>query len=106
LRGHAARGHARWLRQERTLISPSGMVSYSGKLISEWKGNIFTGGLSSKALIRLVLDNDRVVGEEHLLGDRKERIREVVEGPDGSLYLLTDDDDGKLLRVSPRNSGQ
>jgi glucose/arabinose dehydrogenase len=83
------------------VISPSGMIVYSGKLIPEWTGNVFTGGLSSKALIRLVLDHDRVVGEEHLLTDRKARMRDVVEGPDGAIYLLTDDDDGKLLKVTP-----
>jgi aldose sugar dehydrogenase len=87
------------------VISPSGMMVYSGALIPEWKGNFFTGGLSSKALIRLVLRNDRVVGEERLLTDRGERIREVVEGPDGAVYLLTDDDDGKLLRLAPASSG-
>jgi glucose/arabinose dehydrogenase len=77
------------------------MTIYSGALLPEWKGNIFTGGLSSKALIRLVLSDDRVVGEEHLLKDLDARIREVVEGPDGALYLLTDESDGKLLRLAP-----
>jgi glucose/arabinose dehydrogenase len=81
------------------VISPSGMTIYSGKLIKEWKDNVFIGGLSSKALVRLVLKNDKVVGEERLLTDRGARIREVVEGPDGALYLLTDGDDAKLLRV-------
>jgi aldose sugar dehydrogenase len=83
------------------VISPSGMTIYSGALLPEWKGNVFTGGLSSKALIRLVLTDDRVVGEEHLLKDLDARIREVVEGPDGALYLLTDESDGKLLRLAP-----
>ncbi len=83
------------------VISPSGMTIYSGALVPEWRGNIFTGGLSSKALVRLVLSNDRVVGEERLLKDLDARIREVVEGPDGALYLLTDESDGKLLRLAP-----
>lgn len=83
------------------VISPSGMTIYSGELFPEWKGNIFIGGLSSKALVRLVLKNDRVAGEERMLIDRKERIREVVQGPEGSLYLLTDDGDGKLLQLVP-----
>jgi aldose sugar dehydrogenase len=83
------------------VISPSGMAIYSGALVPEWKGNFFIGGLSSKALIRLVVEQDRVVGEEHLLKDVGARIREVVEGPDGALYVLTDDDDGKLLAVGP-----
>jgi glucose/arabinose dehydrogenase len=82
------------------VISPSGMAIYSGKLIKEWKGNIFIGGLSSKALVRLVLENDKVVGEERLLTDRGARIREVVEGPEGALYMLTDADDGELLKLS------
>jgi glucose/arabinose dehydrogenase len=83
------------------VISPSGMTIYSGNLFPEWKGNIFIGGLSSKALVRLVLKGDRVIGEEQLLTDRKDRIREVVQGPEGALYLLTDDGDGKLLKILP-----
>ena len=83
------------------VISPSGMTIYSGELFPEWKGNVFIGGLSSQALVRLVLQNDRVVGEERLLTERRERIREVVQGPDGALYLLTDESNGKLLRVTP-----
>jgi glucose/arabinose dehydrogenase len=85
------------------VISPSGLTIYSGDLFPEWKGNFFIGGLSSTALVRLVLEGDRVVGEERLLMDRKERIREVVQGPDGALYLLTDDEDGALLKVTPRD---
>jgi aldose sugar dehydrogenase len=84
------------------VISPSGMVIYSGAAFPEWKGNIFIGSLSKKALVRLVVENDRVVGEEHLLTDDvDERIREVVEGPDGALYVLTDESDGKLLVLRP-----
>ncbi|KAB7648966.1 PQQ-dependent sugar dehydrogenase [Polymorphobacter fuscus] len=83
------------------VISPSGMTIYSGSLLPEWRGNVFIGGLSSKALVRLVLKEGRVAGEERLLTDRGERIRDVVQGPDGALYLLTDDADGKLLRVAP-----
>jgi glucose/arabinose dehydrogenase len=86
------------------VISPSGLTIYSGDLFPEWKGNFFIGGLSSQALVRLVLEGDRVVGEERLLTDREERIREVVQGPDGALYLLTDDEDGALLKVTPRGA--
>jgi glucose/arabinose dehydrogenase len=86
------------------VISPSGLTIYSGELFPEWKGNLFIGGLSSKALVRLVLENDRVVGEERLLMERGDRIREVVQGPEGALYLLTDDDDGKLLKLTPDRS--
>ena len=84
------------------VISPSGMTIYSGKLFPEWRGNVFVGGLSSKALVRLVMNGDRVAGEERLLTERGARIREVVEGPDGALYLLTDARNGSLLRVAPR----
>ena len=87
------------------VISPSGMTIYSGDLIPEWKGNFFIGGLSAKALVRLVLENDRVVGEERLLMDRDARIRDVVQGPEGALYLLTDEDDGELLKLTPRRAG-
>jgi glucose/arabinose dehydrogenase len=84
------------------VISPSGMILYTADLVPEWHGNFFVGGLSSRALVRLVVEGDRVVGEERLLRDLGARIREVVQGPDGALYLLTDDTDGKLLKVTPR----
>jgi glucose/arabinose dehydrogenase len=84
------------------VISPSGMTIYSGRMFPEWRGNVFIGGLSSKALVRLVMNGDRVVGEERLLTERGERIREVVQGPDGALYVLTDRAGGKLLRITPR----
>lgn len=82
------------------VISPGSLAIYSGQLFPEWKGNFFVAGLSSKALIRLTLEGDRVTGEERLLTDRKERIREVVQGPEGALYLLTDGDNGKLLKIT------
>lgn len=84
------------------VISPSGMAIYTGALFPEWRNNVFIGGLSSKALVRLVTNGERVVGEERLLTERGERIREVVQGPDGALYLLTDAENGKLLKVTPR----
>jgi glucose/arabinose dehydrogenase len=82
------------------VISPSGMIFYSGGMFPEWKGNILVGGLSSKALVRLVLDGDRVVGEERLLTDRNARIRDVAQGPDGAIYVITDDSNGRLLRIA------
>ena len=83
------------------VISPSGLTIYSGALFPEWKGDFFVGGLSSTALVRLKLKDDRVIGEERLLHDRGQRIREVVQGPEGALYLLTDEEDGKLLKLTP-----
>jgi glucose/arabinose dehydrogenase len=83
------------------VIGPSGMIFYSGKAMPEFKGNILAGGLRAQALVRLALKGDKVVGEERLLTSRRERIRDVVEGPAGELYLLTDDPEGKLLKVTP-----
>lgn len=82
-------------------IAPSGMAFYTGDLIPEWKGSLFVGALRGQALHRLVLDGDRVVGEEALLGDLGERIRDVRAGPDGALWLLTDDPRGVVQRVVP-----
>ncbi|KFE64413.1 PQQ-dependent sugar dehydrogenase [Hyalangium minutum] len=84
------------------VISPSGMTLYTGELFPEWRDNIFIGALSGQALVRLMMKNDRVVGEERLLTNLGARIREVVQGPEGALYLLTDDANGKLLKLTPR----
>jgi len=83
------------------VISPSSLMFYSGDLFPQWKGNAFVTSLSQAHLVRLVLDGDRVVGEERLLADRKERLRLVRQAPDGALYVLTDGPKGKLLRVTP-----
>jgi glucose/arabinose dehydrogenase len=83
------------------VISPGALSIYNGDLFPEWKGNFFIAGLSSKALVRLVLDEDRVVGEERLLTDRDARMRDVVQGPDEALYVLTDGKDGMLLKLTP-----
>ncbi len=84
------------------VIAPASLTIYSGKMFPEWRGDFLIGGLASTALVRLVVRGDRVVGEERLLIDRHERIRDAVEGPDGSVWIVTDDDPGKLLRVSAR----
>jgi len=84
------------------VIAPSGLAIYRGDLFPEWRGNFLIGGLGVKALVRLVLTGDRVTGEERLLTARGERIRDVVEGPDGALWLLTDDANGKLLKLTPK----
>lgn len=83
------------------VISPGALTIYSGELFPEWRGNFLIAGLSSKALIRLALKDDRVVGEERLLTDRTTRMREVVQGPDGAVYLLTDGGSAKILKLTP-----
>lgn len=82
-------------------IAPSGMAFYTGDDFSEWQGDLFVGALKMQKLVRLELDGREVVGEEDLLADLGERIRAVNMGPDGHLWLLTDDADGKVLKVVP-----
>ena len=82
-------------------IAPSGMAFYTGNLFPEWAGNLFVGALRGQALHRLVLGGETVVGEEVLLRDVGERIRDVRSGPDGALWLLTDDPAGRVLRIVP-----
>lgn len=84
------------------VIAPSGMQVYSGSSFQEWKGNIFVGGLVSKRLVRLIIKDNKVIGEEHLLTDRGKRIRDVKQGQDGFLYIVTDETNGELLRISPK----
>jgi glucose/arabinose dehydrogenase len=84
-------------------IAPSGMTFYSGDRFPEWRGNLFIGSLKFELLVRLELDREQVVNEEHLLIGAFGRIRDVREGPDGFLYLLTDERDGKLIRLEPAN---
>jgi glucose/arabinose dehydrogenase len=84
------------------VIAPSGLAIYSGDLFPTWKGSIFVGALRQQRLVRLTVENDRVVGEEHLLANGGDRIRDVKQGPDGALYLLTDADRGKLLKLVPK----
>ena len=82
-------------------VSPavSGLAFYTAERMPAWRNSVFLGALAKACLIRLELDGDRIVGEERLLGERNERIRDVRQGPDGYLYVLTDADNGKLLRV-------
>jgi glucose/arabinose dehydrogenase len=83
-------------------IATSGLLFYTGNRFPDWRGSAFVGGLKSKQLSRLELDGDRVVHEEVLLrGVIDQRIRDVVQGPDGSIYLLTDETNGRLLRIEP-----
>ncbi|MBV9348797.1 MAG: PQQ-dependent sugar dehydrogenase [Pseudolabrys sp.] len=82
-------------------IAPSGMAFYTGDLFPRWKGNLFIGALAGQMLVRLTLDGDKVTGEERLLTELRERIRDVRQGPDGALYLLTDSAQGRILRITP-----
>jgi glucose/arabinose dehydrogenase len=82
-------------------IGTSGLALYKGDLFKDWQGNLLAGGLSGAVLERLILDGDQVAGVEHLLAGRGDRIRDVRMAPDGSVYVLTDDADGKLLRLTP-----
>jgi aldose sugar dehydrogenase len=82
-------------------IAPSGMAFYTGDLIPGWKGSLINGALKFELLSRLTLDGDKAVKEERLLQGLHERIRDVRQGPDGALYLLTDNSTGRILRVAP-----
>lgn len=84
-------------------IAPSGMTFYTGNRLPEWKGNLFVGSLVQQHLRRLVLDGNTVVSQENMFSELQERIRDVRQGPDGYLYLLTDNDNGRLLRIEPVN---
>jgi len=83
-------------------VAPAGIAFYTGRLFPAWNGDLFVATLVGRALVRLVLNNDRVVGEERLLTELNTRIRGVNEGPDGALYVLTDGANGKILRLSPK----
>jgi glucose/arabinose dehydrogenase len=87
------------------VIAPSGMVFYTGKLFPAWKGNLFIGGMASTNLVRLTVKGDHVVDEERLLTDlqpARERIRDVRQGPDGALYMVTDNKAGRVLKLVPK----
>jgi aldose sugar dehydrogenase len=82
-------------------IATSGLAFYSGSSIPEWKGNVFVGGMKVGELARLELRDGKVVDEERLfVRELEKRIRAVVNGPDGALYLITDEEDGQLIRVT------
>lgn len=83
-------------------IATSGLALYTGDLFKGWKGNILAGGLAAGVVERLVLENGQVTAVEPLLADRGDRVRDVRQGPDGAVYVLTDESNGKLLRLSPK----
>ena len=82
------------------VIAPSGLAFYTGNLFPQWKGSVFVGALRGQMLDRLTLAGDKVVAEEPLLVDLHSRIRDVRIGPEGAVYVLTDD--GKLLKLTPK----
>lgn len=83
-------------------IAPSGLLFYTGELFPEWRGDLFVGAMAGKHLVRLVLEDQRVQHEEKLLVELEQRIRDVRQGPEGALYLLTAEDEGRVLRLTPR----
>ena len=85
------------------VIAPSGAQFYTGTAFPAWRGSLFIGGLREMRLVRLMIQGDRVTGEEHLLTDRRKRIRDVRQGPDGALYVVTDEDSAELWRIAPRS---
>ncbi len=84
-----------------TSIAPSGLAFYDGDRFPRWRGDLFVGALREQMLVRLRFDGTRLVEEEHLLKEELGRIRDVRSGPDGYLYLLTDQRRGKLVRLEP-----
>jgi glucose/arabinose dehydrogenase len=85
-------------------ISPSGLDFYDGDLLPAWQGDLLSGGLSGRVLVRLDMEGNAVVGEERLFEGQLGRIRDVRVGPDGAIYLLTDEDNGRLIRVAPEGN--
>lgn len=84
------------------VIAPGGMTVYDGAMFPDWRGDLLVAALKEKHIARLVLDGNRVVGEERLLTDLGERVRDIAVGPDGSVWAITDETDGKLVRLAAR----
>ena len=82
-------------------ISPSGLAIYDGTAFPAWRGSVFAGALSAELLVRLEIEGGKAVAEERLFAELEERIRDVRQGPDGLLYLLTDHPEGAILRLEP-----
>lgn len=102
IHGSTARdGMAQPLKYWVPSIAPSGLAFYTGNLFPKWTGSLFTGALAGRMLVRLQLNGTTVTSEERLLPNLNERIRDVRQGPDGALWLLTDSSAGRILRVSP-----
>ena len=99
--GTAKPGMAQPLLQWTPSIAPSGMAFYTGERFPKWKDNLFVGALAGQMLVRLQLDGERIVHQERLLEEAIGRIRDVRNGPDGLLYLLTDSPRGRIIRLEP-----
>jgi glucose/arabinose dehydrogenase len=84
------------------VIAPSGMFFYTGNLFPEWRNSLFIGGLVTTNIVRLDVKGEQVTGEERLLKENKERIRDVKQGPDGAIYAITDHQPGRLLKLVPK----
>lgn len=99
--GTAADGYEQPIYYWDPSIAPSGLTFYEGDLFSEWSGDLLVGALRSQTLVRLEMDGEKVVDEERLFEGAFGRIRDVEVGPDGAIYLATDSDNGRIIRVSP-----
>lgn len=82
------------------VVSPSGMTFYSGTAIPEWKNNLFVAALSGTHIVRLVINNNKVVGEERIMAGERQRFRDIIQGKDGALYAVTDS--GRLYRIDKK----
>jgi glucose/arabinose dehydrogenase len=83
------------------VIAPSGAQWYTGDAFPAWKGNLFVGGMKDRKLVRLVIEGQRVVGEEWLLTERGKRVRDVRQDAAGALFIVTDEEDGELWKITP-----
>ncbi|MEE2761114.1 MAG: PQQ-dependent sugar dehydrogenase [Pseudomonadota bacterium] len=83
-------------------IAPSGLLWYDGQAFRNWRGNLFVGGLRGQMLVRLQLEGNKVMAEERMFVNEFGRIRDVRQGPDGFIYVLTDESDGRLLLIRPK----
>jgi glucose/arabinose dehydrogenase len=99
--GHEKPGLAQPLHFWDPSIAPSGLAFYHGDRFPKWRGNLLVGALKYQLVVRLTMTGDTITGEERILGGLEERIRDVRFGPDGYLYLLTDSDEGRVLRIEP-----
>ncbi|MBC5773072.1 PQQ-dependent sugar dehydrogenase [Pontibacter sp. KCTC 32443] len=84
------------------VIAPSGAQFYTGDAFPGWRNNLFVGGMKDHVLVRLQIEDGKVTGEEHLLQDKDQRVRDVRQGPDGALYIVTDQENGELWKIAPK----